>query len=744
MKERFLYIFCFVFFIVSCHNAFARQSLIGAVNLDYVSYTEEEGALKDNDSHFAQHLDLSYKNNRSLMGGRLGFLTLELGAELSRLHTTDDINHGNSTIDTRKLLYNFDLKMAPQGLPFRLNIFARDDKFTFFEKNISYKSAHRLLDKSIYSDIGNGSRHTLGATLLLGIRNGSYLGKYREMLSTLPRLLMDYKQTITKDLKSLTPTHTRSRDLAFVSLNKKDNWLHYRLYDFIDYFDSRNDFERKQVILGVIDPSLNRKWINLTNWIKLSTDVGYTRETSAKWDAGLIVHSYHLNLFTVMTRPQLSVNNFSSYRRSRLDESFGETLDVPIYVFFEENVDSKWRFNWTTNLDRDMSGLITQQETVDHYARVDLDTWRTRNYKLSLGAGAEHYESLSLKRDAVEVSWEVWKNQGKRRSGEKSNDCGLHLTSSWGKSEPTIGGAIKTVTMTALARYQQTVSRYWTLGLKGTSRYVDNSGSQAGGAENSRIAADNVRSLDGSPINTKTTLTSTLRAFAEHTLTRDFLNRVDAKISLLDAEDVRQKNYQLKQKLIFRKRHLQGYFSNSVEWGDVGANSAEAFVAAQSGLLFVHDSRVSYRPSREVEANFSYGMKRQKIEGDGEIVSNTFVQEAKYSTWVTNGVIRKVFDFGEKLEWESFSQDNRTRRAASFTINYYPLQTLFLGGSVSYTTESLDHRDDIDSIVGSVWAGVNYSKFKLNVNYSYGLRPETDDKEERMESRFQVQVTKVI
>ena len=170
-------------------------------------------------------------------------------------------------------------------------------------------------------------------TLMAGIRNGSYLGAYRKILSSLPRLYIDYTQLYLRDVGGLNNQHTLARDLAFVSLNKKDNWFHYRAFDFQDYEDSDNNYGTKSFILGTIDQTLSRQWINMTNWIKLSVDGSYTTEDSEDYlERGVDPKTFALNLFTQAEYGKTRASNFSNLWRTTDADKLTVDYEIPFYA----------------------------------------------------------------------------------------------------------------------------------------------------------------------------------------------------------------------------------------------------------------------------------------------------------------------------------------------------------------------------------------------------------------------------
>lgn len=764
MKQLRPYILTLILIVLLCPAALAKeQGLSGSLSLDYASFNEQSGAVESESSHFAQSLRLFYRKENLLMGGRLGKYSLMIGAEAMRLHATSDPTVVDEKKSRNKLLYQADILLAPLGLPFRLNLFAHDENISSLishadiRQNVSLGSYQGMITPNIFDDIRDGTSRTFGGTLLAGIRNGSYLGNYREMLSSLPRLMIDYKQTIKRDLRRIDPIHTRSRDLAFVSLNKKDNWLHYRLYDYTDFLNPVNSSERKMIILGLIDPHLDRKWINLTNWIQLSTDLSYTRETKRLFldhtDQVMPTHTYALNVFTNMNGTQLDVSNRSAYRRERTGEMMSERLLLPIYARFEENQNTLWRFSWETELDEQRRDITMFRDTRSHSARVMLETWKERDYGLNISSTVEQTKNLTSDINGIELSFEMNQNSARRlRKNNRTNDCSLRLASRWLEMKAVDGGTGNKFEQSIAVNYEQPVSQRWTLGMSNAASYA--TGDAFINNESRRISLEGgSKTLTGDRVNGDPELRNNLTLFAKHVLTRTITNSVQGNFSWLRLGDINQQNVTLDQKLVYAGRTLRGVFSNNLTTGDVetstvntGTTSFRTAVYAQPKWILTHHNSLLFRPNRAFETGYKFALFYEKYDNKDSQETMEFSQSAQYGFWVTNGIVRKLFEVKESFVFERMIRDtvNIQRAETTLEMTYFPTSKLFMGFSASHSVNRTAYQDDENMIIGSAWGGVNYSKFKFDINYSYGLRPENDDVQKQKESRIQVRVTKVI
>ncbi|MDZ4186223.1 MAG: hypothetical protein U1D97_14765, partial [Desulfuromonadales bacterium] len=407
MRMRFLLKLLLLILGLTAGTAHAlQQNLRGDVTLGMQQYTGESAGVKQEAESTYQQYTVTYSRKDAFYNGRGGAYTLMAGYEITILDASFERNGVRDPeivpINTSKLYYDGTLLLAPGGLPFRLSLYARDTKRTTFVDNARYEtfstglqttrggySGDQMLQPSINTDVDNGTSQMLGATLLVGIRNGTYLGAYRDVLSQLPRLLIDYKQNEVKDLQSsFQKTHFLSRDLAFVSLNKKENWVHLRMRDHTDYLNHENDTEMKQVLIGSVDHNLTRQWINLTNWIKVSGDLSYTQEDKVGDDPE---NTYRANMFFTGQHQGLSSTVFSQFKRLSDGRFLTYETNIPVYVSRVHNRDtrSNTRFIYEAKERTLFSGPLesnypggnmnlTANDFSDYYLDNELELFRSR------------------------------------------------------------------------------------------------------------------------------------------------------------------------------------------------------------------------------------------------------------------------------------------------------------------------------------------------------------------------------
>lgn len=364
-----------------------------------------------------ERYELLYSKDGRFLDGRLGHYSLQLGQEWLRVGT--DIPGESYGMRAHKDLFNVDATIAPGALPFRLHLYAKDmTRSVPRSKRVSLNTfaagttdLESVSSYQVYDDIANGTHFEYGGLLIVGIKNGSYLGRYRDALSRFPRLMIDFKVERVKDLKTEVREDYKLTDLAFISLNKKDNWLHYRLKKYENFIDSSRDTGEEVVTIGTIDHDQMRRWINITNWIKLSADFNYRVVTSP---ARVIptTQEYDLN---VMTDARMSHYGFSlDLYYDRIDDGKirDEKLLIPLAMH------NGWWRSYSSYVAENELSFATGGQLQSDYVQTNLRTeHKVGNYTLVPEVTLEAYRETA----GPEVSAARTELSASRQVGRKLN-----------------------------------------------------------------------------------------------------------------------------------------------------------------------------------------------------------------------------------------------------------------------------------------------------------------------------------
>lgn len=724
-----------------------RAEWQGTAEWGYVDYQRDSRLLGKTDaSSFTQQYSLMWKKAGLIRNGKGGEYDLALGGEWTAYDT--DINQDNFDNETKKILYRGELLLAPGGLPFRLHAYSYDEKQSLFYEDTQTSLQQSLLRPGITTDIANGQHITTGATLLVGIRNGHYLGRYRNVLSQLPRLLVDYKENYVRDVHGDTPEHYRERNLAFVSLNKKDNWFHYRYTDYTDFMqpDGSNDYVEKTYLLGTIDHQQVRRWINITNWIKISADGSYTTTDQVRDQDYPQLRRYDLNLFATMQRSNWNANEFTTFQRVVEGRRLNKLLEVPFFAKGELDRNTAWRFQFIGKRDREqyldgslfINGKSLSDED-DAYMSVRIETFRQGRYIL-----APHFEVEGKGGDegdgyAARATFEFYSNsryqpktelygsyslarfKGNSRTGEEADSWEQEAI---GRIESQVNSRVRLEVEQRLAHSSGTTDKDMTL----------------------RILPRANDPLEGTLEDVQRTKGSTLRATT--TLRGEFTSiwRMDNLVELIfdfvSNEGGTDEQLILRHRLDYDRRSFSLRMTNRVIKGrnptfSLGGSSLipGGGGSPDADWSFEHTTRLGYSPGRAWDISSEFGYDWQK----GDRGTNSEInlrQKANYNFYTVNGMVRKIAMIRQVLDYERFEDVNgQVTDVTEFTLlgEYYPTRRTLLGTRLRYYDATLGGA----AVTCELYATANFEKLQVRLEYDYGTSEDAD------EQRWQVNVRKI-
>lgn len=342
--------------ILSPREAFCRLS--GEADLTYSNFNSRNNSGRVSGDTFSQRYSVLYEANGKFVNGRLGKYNVSLGYEWLTFDT--DIRSGAASAGYGKssgnLVYNADMVIDPKELPFKLTLYSRDMNRGMFavdepipglSSNDQARSIAAFsgadspfgLPSGIATNIISGTHIDRGATLRAGVKNGMTNG-YNEFLRHFPMLLLDYRDLVNKDTSGSYPVDNRFTRLAFVSLNKKENWFHYRYVTYDDYLDSSNNYNESQFQLGTVDHTLQRRWIDFTNWLTVSVDGQLTQHMDKRNNSNY--EEVSLNLFGIARRESWELRSFNNFTRLNDFSRIIYQTSLPVYVNGDISPAASW------------------------------------------------------------------------------------------------------------------------------------------------------------------------------------------------------------------------------------------------------------------------------------------------------------------------------------------------------------------------------------------------------------------
>ena len=706
--------------------------MFGEAELGYSKYDLDGAAsLKSSQETFYHRYALGYEKGGRIGNGRLGKYSFILGYEWASVNQHSDGNvylpASTGSITRGHLLFGGDLQMQLPQYPVNLTLYSRDlsrSMTTDYGKVETFRGGQSTIINPLTVNLTGATRVTSGAKLEIGTR-GDQVFRAAPYFRELPIIILDYRNIYVSDLNSTAPQHTNS-DSFLGAIGKKDLWVRYSNYRFTDYFNkgTGNDSSstEQQFQLGTVDSHLSRRWVDVTNWIRISADGLLIKKGAAANSAADNTDQYEVNLFAIAEREKWSARTFNTFSRT-LNKSSGtisHSLNLPIYLNGEWGTDARWQASFVSNENQSIVGQgatrsllstlrveafkrspftltpsISVQRTTDNFNSVvkingKVETTSTRRYsdKLGLFASYQIEHTRSDQSGDVQTSSPPGTSLLQQLDGRATyrvNDRLLvsvseALTLKTGAAEATTGnGTSSTQTLQSTARNDT-----------GAGEYIQSATSvNASWQPQARLS---------------------LGANATADVRDQFDGSMDNIFSFGNTIDYTLPDYKFSGRVTYAKRT-----------GDV-RNTTE--INAQGGA--------TYTPTRNLEAYVRLSYSNLKDES-GTYSFVDFRQRTTYRFFRSGYNARTLLEVAEEASYEegggaNFGATYNVKRNLTLLANYFPYQNLFVGASTRY---SLLDPGSVSEWFGNATVGLNYRKLQASIDYAYGKRNGTDNRVEK-------------
>lgn len=725
--------------------AFAKLS--GDLELQYYNTnTHYDTGSKDRAASFTQRYSLIYDQKGRILDGRFGRYDVAVGYEWTAVNATvDSSDASGATIQKSEydatrghILYRGEVVIDPREVPLKFKAYSRDmNRHMFMSSSGAFSgSGYASL---VPTSISDGTHIESGANLVMGVKNGMTNG-YSEVLRHLPMLYLDYTDFINRDLHNQNPVDNRLSRLAFVSLNKKDNWFHYRLIRYNDYIDPHNNYTESQIQLGTIDHLMQRQWIDFTNWLSVSADGQLTRhENSYNYALSSGSNQYDefaLNLFGIARRSNWegrSLNNFS--RLSQEDGRIIYRTSIPVHVSYQHSQDTSvnTRFAYNNN----------QTNQNEYYTDLSggyrLETFKRSKFILNHQANISRIFSQSSNALIVSGDVETTSTPGYSKNLSFGASYGIRysITDRVGQSSDHLenslslnGSYIYSDKLRLTMRQQNRLAR-------GTSQDMA-----------STIQGTMTTGLSGvtSSSNFLSTNTSSYQSISEFSAVWNPLPRLNVNVSAI--EDIYKSNESptscvtsLSTTIDYSTDALQLSSTNSSAFGTDRLNGGKS-----TRFSSANQARYTFNRNLDSQLRFQFMHDENSARSTESI---TLDQSLTYNVYKTNGITRKLLQISEQFAYEdtiadSTGSDVRNRKSLTLSASYYPIRQLTLSAGSNYTFySSFDNHE----ITMSTSVGMNFSLFQASLDYSirraqYSVNDPLRKYDGLLEKRFSANVRK--
>lgn len=706
-----LYVAMLLCFFLSPNVAYANLS--GEVEYDYSRLNKKNNFDTVETINFFQRYSLLYEKEGLLKNGFLGSYDLKFG--YTWYSNASERNGYESTISGDKFIYSGELNIAPGALPFRLTAYRTDLMKPHVVKT---EVSDGLFPDQVNDYLFGVKSVTTGVSLIAGIKNGSYMGRYREALSQYPRLLIDYREVEVKGdaMQGIVGNRLdyKQQNLAFISLNKKDNWFHCKVYKFTDHVDTTNNLLRKQYLLGTIDHKNQRHWINLTNWLRMSVD-GSLLTTAEGSDApestSWLINSYFSGAYEDMTG-----DVFLNYRRQRPanNEELTQHLSLPVYFKKDEYLRTwRTRFQFSqAKEENELTDVAMQRKQYDWMGRVDLD--KQEKVVFTTGANATHKTGDWGEGDVVGAyfSWATNSRFRPKINWRLSADSQYATETDM---DGTGKDSLSQVVRASLSGFTHRNRGRWAFGE--TLSYVDGS----------------TDSINVNTLNPTNNSSSSYSIKSESWFEYEYLSRVGISNRFYGAflYDQGRENDRWSLFLWHNLNYRTGNWSvnsNTSYRTNYGESTINDVVEDYDNYALIHNSRVKYRVNRV--ADYSGSLKLLRLEGENygrqEITLAENINFHFYRKGLARG--RKWLDISQGFEWEryeNFHADSAPSDLYSLlgAVTYYYNRVVSLGSNFRYTFG--DSEDG--QFISRTWINVKYPLLSMRLAYSYGKNETVEE-----------------
>ncbi|CAG0933536.1 hypothetical protein RHDC3_02604 [Rhodocyclaceae bacterium] len=719
----------------------------GDAELGYARYEVETRGEKGSEGHsFYQKYSLLYETQGALYNGRIGRYNMALGYEWGSFDTKikgpaatfGSQADGSYSVSTGHLLYRGEVVLDPQELPLKLRAYSYDMNRISMQQDYTAINGSSVLAPSLITDLNNGTHITSGATLLFGVKSGLTNG-YNAIFRHIPLVMLDYQDILNRDTKSFTPIDTRLRRLAFVSLNKRDNWFHYRKTDYEDRINPNQSFEESQLQIGTVDQALTRRWIDLTNWLKISTDGQFTKHLSAT--SADSFEEYEVNLFAIASRKTWDARTFSSFSRRRDPQGISLERTIPLYAGGVLGADGDWKSSFYLNEQRikEPDGDVVNNRNLSGSVRADM--LRRSPFILGVTVKGESSENYGAKLFSFEGLTEVASTARFSRDYSLAGSYSIKYfdaSGSYGSgggylNQHALVRAAYNPSATVLLEAEQVISA-----ASGTnpqnfnnSAIIVNSGfnnvstTVPGSSSSFQRRNSDIDEYVRSVTTARVSWRPLPRAAVTFGVSEDILTRSGMPTDYLTT---------LRNTIDYSVASVSVQLRNSYNIRMLGGESID-FLESQGTL--------EYRPNRTIEGSLYY---LYSVGEDEPGVSSDYLdlrQRLTYSFYSFNGANRKLLELSQEFTYNrtksDYSLSSSVNSDKRFTLGarYYPLRSLFVGATGQYSLI------DPGSIVEQAYTGtigLSFRKFQASLDYSYGKRNGGDN---RVEKRIAANMKKI-
>lgn len=708
----------------------AEARVSGDVELRYVDFTSEVNGAKLDAHTFEQRYSLLYDNAGKLANGRLGRYAYALGYEWGSFDTKvkSPTDNQNLSISSGHILYEGEIRIQPQKVPLSFIAYSRDLNRIIFSREIG--SDIDVLGSNLTTSMQNGTRINSGATLRFGFGNGGS-SDYGTIFNNMPMLFVDYQNQLVRDYKSTTPQDSSQNSFVFAAFSKHTGWLQYRQTRLDDHINRDSSYREDQYILGTVDHTLNRQWVDLTNWIKISADGQFTKRIDNQTGQR---DTYDINLMAVASREKWEARTYNYFNRTidlRGGRGVTNNVHTPVYIEGVWGPETNWKVRLASEVQKKTNfSDNSRSDRSDLLASVRVDTFKRSQFTLSPSLSVERFEQDGSKSVIVEGNVE---SASTRRF---SNVLGLAASYNIKLLSQSVGTSTTDF-------YQQTITGRGIYKLSDALRFnleekitIANGSQSELGSTTIQFNADRLATSSDS-ITSRSETTAGFKRFTT-TLGASWTPVARLMVGFTASEDIYLQENTSTDAVTSLTSSIEYTLPNFAIGSSVGYIQRTA--AGINSSQISASGRASYTPNRNMKSDLRYLYSRVK-DSTQDITRVDLLQRFTYTINKMIGRPQRVLDLIEELSYVNTTNsladgsfDSKKRLTLGAT--YYPTRNLYVAATIRY---SLLDPGNNKELTGTGEAGLNFDKLQTNIEYSYGKRSGIDS---RVDKRFSANLKK--
>jgi hypothetical protein len=696
-------------------GAVSRRGLFGSAELDYVSYEATENGRKVLDaSTFVQKYSLLYQMAAKARTEANGSYDLAVGYEWTSIDTSVSRPGANTDRSVRsgRLLYSGSFAINPPSSPFELSAYSRDmTRNTFsYDTLPELSDGNRIIAPNMQTDIiSSGTNIESGVRLVIAEKRGRKQGAFGDLLVGVPAIYVNYWDMMSSNTQGGARLESHSNRFDISAGGIGDTWLHYQSRSHTDKYYPESNYEKTTILFGTINQFQRRKWIQFTNWIKLSADARFAQSKNGNPDAN--EEEFDLNIFGMATRRLWEAKVFTNYNRKIVGGGAPEEiLRLPLYVSGVLGADTDWSLSVSATQHHTGGGAFQDSRSSEDNLSVRINTFKRSPFTLTStvtltnnsdsGGGGEVGADLNL---------ETVSTSRFSRALNLAGGYALRTRYNRGSEQYSYNQDL------LLSAYYQPSSE-WKLSFRETitqgkndAASTDFASSSVARGQNPLGAATNLSVPTSNFLRLATTAAVAWTPIARFTASLSGTNYMQYESGGTDSM-----SNAISAGLSYSQPTYNANLGGSVARQDNGDQDISL------------NTRVVYKPSRSIEASLRGQVNQRQSSGTRYQLIDA-AQRLTYYIWGSRGISRKVADLYEEVAYIQSNAGETPRRSLTLAGSYYLYARISLNGRATYSLQN----GDLSQAYG-VGLAANMKLLDATVDYTYAKR--SSDK--RVENRL--------